>query len=206
MKGADTEFDMGWRPEIPPPALPQPLGAGYLILVARELSGLSQRALASEIGSSQPSLATLELVLGLRRPALPKPDPDTLDELGFALLGTLHPNAEDGLADFVVFREPKPWEGPGSAEAWNLAATADIDFDIARCGETDPVQPPPHVHEPQPHLPADGPPSAEVPATNEYCRRTRSSPQLGQASAVSTDAVIGRRSSNGCSQAMHTYS
>jgi transcriptional regulator with XRE-family HTH domain len=134
MKGADTEFDMGWRPEIPPPALPQPLGAGYLILVARELSGLSQRALASEIGSSQPSLATLEtgnrlptirtllriaeaagleLVLGLRRPALPKPDPDTLDELGFALLGTLHPNAEDGLADFVVFREPKPWEGAG---------------------------------------------------------------------------------------------
>jgi transcriptional regulator with XRE-family HTH domain len=72
------------------PALPQPLGAGYLILLARELSGLSQRALASEMGRSQPSPATLEtgnrpptirtllriadaagleLVLGLRRPA-----------------------------------------------------------------------------------------------------------------------------------------
>lgn len=114
--------------------MPQPLGAGYLVLVARELSGLSQRALASEIGSSQPSLATLEtgnrlptirtllrvadavgleLVLGFRRPRLPRPDPDAIARLGFALLGTLHPNAEDGLADYLVFREPKPWEGPG---------------------------------------------------------------------------------------------
>jgi transcriptional regulator with XRE-family HTH domain len=83
--------------------------------------------LASDIGSSQPSLATLEtgnrlptirtllrvaqaagfeLVLGLRRPALPKPDPDALEDLGFALLGTLHPNTEDGLADYVVFASP----------------------------------------------------------------------------------------------------
>jgi hypothetical protein len=83
---------------------------------------------------------------------------------------------------------------------------ADIDFNIAPAEKMYPAQPPPHVHEPQPHPPADGPPSAEVPATNEYCRRTRSSPHLGQASAVSTDAVIGRRSSNRCSQAMHTYS
>jgi transcriptional regulator with XRE-family HTH domain len=133
--GCDTEIDIAWRPEIPPPATPQPLGAGYVILVARELSGLSQRALATEIGSSQPSLATLEtgnrlptirtllriadaagleLVLGLRRPTptVPKPDHHAIEELGFALLGTLHPNAEDGLADFVVLREPKPWEGP----------------------------------------------------------------------------------------------
>ena len=39
---------------------PLPLGAGYLILVVRELSGLSQRALAHAIGTSQPTLATLE--------------------------------------------------------------------------------------------------------------------------------------------------
>jgi transcriptional regulator with XRE-family HTH domain len=131
--GCDTEIDIAWRPEIPPPATPQPLGAGYVILVARELSGLSQRALATEIGSSQPSLATLEtgnrlptirtqlriadaarleLVLGLRRPNAHKPEHHAIEELGFALLGTLHPNAEDGLADFVVLREPKPWEGP----------------------------------------------------------------------------------------------
>jgi transcriptional regulator with XRE-family HTH domain len=129
----DTEIDIAWRPELPPPATPQPLGAGYVILVARELSGLSQRALAAEIGSSQPSLATLEtgnrlptirtllriadaagleLVLGLRPPTVPKPDHHALEELGFALLGTLHPNTEDGLADYVVFREPKSWEGP----------------------------------------------------------------------------------------------
>lgn len=109
-------------------------GRGYLILVARELTGLSQRALATEIRSSQSSVATLEsgnrlptirtllriagateleLVLGLRRPGVPRPDHRAIEELGFALLGTLHPNADDGLADFVVYREPKPWEGPG---------------------------------------------------------------------------------------------
>jgi transcriptional regulator with XRE-family HTH domain len=91
---------MAWRPEIPPPALPQPLGAGYLILLARELSGLSQRALASEMGRSQPSPATLEtgtprprsersciadaagleLVLGLRRPAGTGPHPSRARE------------------------------------------------------------------------------------------------------------------------------
>jgi hypothetical protein len=26
--------------------------------------------------------------------------------------GTLQPNAEDGLADFVALREPSPFEGP----------------------------------------------------------------------------------------------
>ena len=82
---------------------------------------------------------------------------------------------------------------------------------ISRAAENqDPAQPPPQVHVPHPQPPpdAEGPASApgEVPATNEYCRRTRSFPQFGQASAVSTDAVIGRRSSNRCSQAMQTYS
>ena len=93
--------------------------------------GLSQRALAVQIGSSQPSIATLEsgnrlptirtllriadavgleLVLGLRRPDDAKPDDHAIEQLGFALLGTLHPNAVDGLADYVVFLEPKPWE------------------------------------------------------------------------------------------------
>jgi transcriptional regulator with XRE-family HTH domain len=120
MKGADTDFDMGWRPEIPPPETPQPLGAGYVILVARELSGLSQRAVAAEIRSSQPSLATLEtgnrlptirtllriadaagleLVLALRRPAATRPDHHALESLGFSLPDTFHPNPEDDLAD-----------------------------------------------------------------------------------------------------------
>jgi hypothetical protein len=43
-------------------------------------------------------------------------------------------------------------------------------------------------------------------ATNEKRRRTRSLPHVGHASAVSTDAAIGRRCSNRCSHAMHTYS
>jgi len=88
-----------------------------------------------------------------------------------------------------------------------LAETADIEFDIRARWREGSAQPP-QVQEPQPQPPAAGPPSppGEVPATNEYCRRTRSSPQLGHASAVSTDAVIGRRSSNRCSQAMQTYS
>src|SRR5262245_60722216 len=131
---SDTGIDIAWQPELPVPSAPQPLGAGYLILVARELIGSSQRRLAAEIGSSQPSVAVLEsgnrmptvrtllrivraagleLVLGLRRPTASKPDPRVIEELGFALLGTLHLNDEDGLADYVVFREPKPWEGPG---------------------------------------------------------------------------------------------
>lgn len=55
---ADTHFDIGGAARSPPQ--PSPLGAGYLILVVRELSGLSQRALARTIGTSQPCLATLE--------------------------------------------------------------------------------------------------------------------------------------------------
>ena len=87
------------------PAAPQPLGAGYLILVARDLSGMSQRRLATAVGSSQPSIAVLEsgnrmptirtllriagaagleLVLGPRRPNDVRPDPDAIEELGFA--------------------------------------------------------------------------------------------------------------------------
>ena len=32
--------------------------------------------------------------------------------MGFALIGTLHLNPEDGLADFTVLREPSVFEGP----------------------------------------------------------------------------------------------
>ena len=117
----------------PPGVQPSPLGAGYLILVARELTGLSQQRLAGRIATSQPALARLEtgnriptvrtllriadaaeldLVLGLRRPDRPRPDPQRLERQGFTLIGTLHPNPEDGLADFVVLREPTPFEGP----------------------------------------------------------------------------------------------
>ena len=126
----DTDFGIGAVREIPPPS---PLGAGYLILVVRELSGLSQRSLARTVGTSQPTLATLEtgnrtptirtlmrvaqatgfeLVIGLRRPNARAVDPDILYAEGFDLLGTLRPNPQDGLADFVVLREPSPFEGP----------------------------------------------------------------------------------------------
>ena len=67
----------------------------------------------------------------------------------------------------------------------------------------------PHVQDPQPHPPEDSGPEAvpaDVPATNEKRRRTRSLPHEGQVSAVSTVAVIDRRSSKWCSHAMHRYS
>jgi len=123
------KIDIGIDAETPP----SPLGAGFLILVVRELAGLSQRALARRIGTSLPSLAILEtgnrtptirtlirvaaagrfeLVIGLRRPNAPTPDPTTIHAQGFDLIGTLRPNPEHGLADFVVMREPSPFEGP----------------------------------------------------------------------------------------------
>jgi transcriptional regulator with XRE-family HTH domain len=127
----DTDFGIDAVREKTP--LPSTLGAGYLILVVRELSGLSQRSLARAVGTSQPTLATLEtgnrtptirtlmrvarsagfeLVIGLRRPGAPRPDPTILHAQGFDLLGTLRPDPQDGLADFVVLREPSPFEGP----------------------------------------------------------------------------------------------
>jgi transcriptional regulator with XRE-family HTH domain len=128
----DTDFGIDAVRENPPP-LPSPLGAGHLILVARELSGLSQRVLARAVGTSQPTLAILEtgnrtptirtlmrvakatgfeLVIGLRRPGAPPPDAGIIHAQGFDLLGTLRPDPQDGLADFVVLREPTPFEGP----------------------------------------------------------------------------------------------
>lgn len=130
-EAAETAFGIEPRPEVTGAS---PLGAGNLILVVRELTGLSQRRLAALIGTSQPSLATLEsgnrlptirtllrvaeasgfeLVIGLRRSGRPAPDPEAIHALGFDLLGTLHPNPQDGLADLVVLREPSPLEGPG---------------------------------------------------------------------------------------------
>ena len=129
----DTDFGIGPITQIPPSPQPSPLGAGFLILVVRELTGMSQRVLARTIGTSQPTLATLEtgnrtptirtpmrvadatgfeLVIGLRRPNAPAPKPNDLQAQGFDLLGTLKPNPQDGLADFVVLREPSPLEGP----------------------------------------------------------------------------------------------
>jgi len=110
---------------------PHAIGAGFLVLVARELTGTTQRRLAERVGTSQPTLARIEtgtriptvrtllrvaraaefeLVLGLRRPDARLPPQHTLD--AFALVGTLHLNEDDGLADFVVYREPSPLEGP----------------------------------------------------------------------------------------------
>ena len=56
--------------------------------------------------------AGFELVIGLRRPGTRTPDPGILHAQGFDLLGTLRPDPQDGLADFVVLREPSPFEGP----------------------------------------------------------------------------------------------
>lgn len=53
----DTDFGIGGPRKDPAPSA---LGAGFLILVVRELTGLSQRRLASRIGTSQSTLATLE--------------------------------------------------------------------------------------------------------------------------------------------------
>ena len=53
-----------------------------------------------------------ELVIGLRRLASPTSNPTVLHAQGFDLLGTLRPNPQDGLADFVVLREPSQFEGP----------------------------------------------------------------------------------------------
>jgi len=112
---------------------PSPLGAGHLVLVARELTGLSQERLAAKMGTSQSSLATIEsgnrmpsvrsllriadaagfdLILGLRHRERPPPEPETLGSQGFALIGILRPDPMDGLADFVVLREPTVFEGP----------------------------------------------------------------------------------------------
>ena len=84
----------------------------------------------------------------------------------------------------------------------------DIDIDISGRAKT-PYPPQVHVPHPQPPPDAMGGPASgpeAVPAANEYRRRARSLPQFGHDTTVSTEAVIGRRSSNRCSQAMHTYS
>lgn len=143
---ADIDFGIAANPDIswvlepdaesvskPKPTQASSLGAGHLILVARELTGLSQRKLAAKAGASQPALAKLEtgngipsirtllriadaagfeLVIGLRRPKSCAPDPEALHRWGLALLGVLQLSPEDGLADFVVLREPSPLEGP----------------------------------------------------------------------------------------------
>jgi hypothetical protein len=60
------------------------LGVGELVLSARELSGLSQRQLASRAGTSQPPVA----------------------------LGALLTNIQDGLVDYEHIRALSPFEGP----------------------------------------------------------------------------------------------
>ena len=106
------------------------MGAGYVVLVARELTGLSQRKLARRAQTSQPSLAKIEsgsriptlrtmlrvataagyeLVLGLIGADEDPPLPDELDP--FALVGVLRPDQDD-LASFVVFKEPSVFDGP----------------------------------------------------------------------------------------------
>ena len=104
------------------------LGAGELVLTARELAGHSQRRLARRIGTSKPSIAMLEsgrrlpttrtlikiaeasrleLVVGLRRPGAALP----------VCLGALVSNADDGLADFLPMQPSSPFDGPSSSPA-----------------------------------------------------------------------------------------
>jgi DNA-binding XRE family transcriptional regulator len=64
---ADTHPDIDGSPEFGTPQASS-LGAGELILVRRELTGLSQRRLAARVGTSQPTLALLET--GNRIPTL----------------------------------------------------------------------------------------------------------------------------------------
>jgi transcriptional regulator with XRE-family HTH domain len=99
------------------------LGVGELVLSARELSGLSQRQLASRAGTSQPAVAVMEsgkrvptmrtlmrlveaagfeLVVGLRRPGHGVP----------VALGALLTNIQDGLVDYEHIRALSPFEGP----------------------------------------------------------------------------------------------
>jgi HTH-type transcriptional regulator / antitoxin HipB len=100
-----------------------PLGVGELILSARELTGLSQRALASKARTSQAAVTAMEtgnrvptirtamrlaeaagfeLVIGLRKPGAAGP----------VALGALFPNADDGLVDYAALRVPSVYEGP----------------------------------------------------------------------------------------------
>ena len=100
-----------------------PLGVGELILSARELTGLSQRDLASRAGTSQAAVTAMEtgnrvptvrtvmrlaeaagfeLVVGLRKPGARGP----------FVLGALAPNVDDGLVDYVVVTAPSLFEGP----------------------------------------------------------------------------------------------
>jgi transcriptional regulator with XRE-family HTH domain len=127
----DGRYQDEYQPHPEYRSSPHAIGAGFLVLVARELTGTTQRRLAERVGTSQPTLARIEtgtrvptvrtllkvaraaefeLVLGLRRPDARLPPQHTLD--AFSLVGTLQLNEDDGLADFVVYREPSPLEGP----------------------------------------------------------------------------------------------
>jgi transcriptional regulator with XRE-family HTH domain len=102
---------------------PSSLGVGELVLSARELTGLTQRALALRAGTSQGAVAAietghrlptirslmrlvqaagLELVVGLRKPGVRDP----------LVVGALVPNEDDGLADFLPIRTLSPFDGP----------------------------------------------------------------------------------------------
>ena len=73
-----------------------------------------------ETGNRVPTVRTLlrvadatgfELVIGLRRPNNPAPNPDALRAQG-SICSDAQAGPQDGLADFVVLREPSPVEGP----------------------------------------------------------------------------------------------
>ena len=104
------------------------LGVGESVLSAREMSGLSQRRLATRARTSQNAVtaietghrlptirslmrlveaAGLDLVVGLRRPEATHP----------VCLGALVANPDDGLADFLPMKTPSPFDGPSASQA-----------------------------------------------------------------------------------------
>lgn len=137
-------------PGDPTTPVAHPLDAGYLILVARELSDLSQRALASEMGSSQPSLATLEI--GNRLPTIRTllrvaDAADSSSSSGFAgrsFRGPTRTRSRDSGSRYWApsnrtsrTASPTTWSsasrsrGRDRGEGYTFAAAADTDFDMA---------------------------------------------------------------------------
>ena len=108
------------------------IGIGYLVLTLRELAGLSQRTLAKRAGTSQGAITRVEtgahtpsmpsilrlahavgyrVVIGFTSPDVATIDPAVVSLEDLALVGILVPDPLDGLPNFRVIREPRPWAG-----------------------------------------------------------------------------------------------
>ena len=109
------------------------VGVGYLLLTLREITGMSQRGLATAAGTSQSSITRAEsgahtpslpalfryayaagyrVAVGLAAPEIAEIDPATVTLEDLALLGMLVRDRLDDLPAFRVVREAPPWAGP----------------------------------------------------------------------------------------------